>query len=167
MATVILPVYGLVYLSDPSGAGSVDGFLSEHNRGEAGFTPEIIENKKRTVNGTMRSYVVTSKRTFNFSWDMIPADYAHTVDGYKGGADMLEFYATYYSREFYLYTFSRDNVVKINNLTNKLNNINNDGERYTVRFSNFQYDIIKRNVYVERTTTPTDLWNVSFSLEEV
>ena len=167
MAAVTLPVYGLVYLSDPAGGGAKDGFLSEHNRREAGITPDIIENKKRTVDGTMRSYVVTYKRTFNFSWDMIPADSAHTVDGYKGGKDVLDFYTTYFDREFYLYNLSRENVVKITNLTNKLNNINQDGERYTVRFSDFQYDIVKRNVYMERTSTPTDFWNVSFSLEEV
>jgi len=167
MATLTLPVYGLAYLSDPSGAGSIDGFLSEHNRGSANISQEIIENKKRTINGTMRSYVVTYKRSFSFSWENIPADYAHTVDGFKGGKDMLDFYAEYYSREFYLYVFSRDNVVRINNLTNKLNNIDSDGERYTVRFSDFQNDIVKRNVYMERTTNPTDFWNVSFSLEEV
>lgn len=159
-----LPVNSLVYLKDIGGAGTKDGFLSEHNRGEAGISIEIIENRKRTVSGALRSYVVAQKTTFDFSWENIPASYSHTVDGYKGGWDLLDFYRSYYDKEFYVFLYSREQAAR----TTSQANVIAAGDRYTVRFADFSYDIIKRNVRMERGVSAiTDLWNVSFSLEEV
>ena len=158
-----LPVNSLVYFKD-TGAGAKDGFLSEHNRRELSVSEEIIENRKRTVNGTMRSYVVAQKSSFQVSWEGIPAIAAHTLDGYKGGWDLLDFYRSYFDKEFYIFLYSRDLATRGTNEATVIA----AGDRYTVRFSDFSYDIVKRNVRMERgVSTITDLWNVSLSLEEV
>jgi hypothetical protein len=47
--------------------------LSDHNRGELGFNIERIEQKRRMVNGTMRSYHVADKISISVSWDMLPS----------------------------------------------------------------------------------------------
>jgi hypothetical protein len=158
-----LPVNSLIYFKD-TGAGAKDGFLSEHNRSELNVTEEIIENRKRTVNGTMRSYVVAQKTSFQVSWDGLPATYQHTLDGYKGGWDILDFYRSYYDKEFYVFLYSRDLAAR-GTLESA---VISAGDRYTMRFSDFSYDIAKRNVRMERgVSVITDLWNVSLSLEEV
>lgn len=162
---LILPVNSLVYFKDIGGAGTKDGFLSEHNRGEASISKDIIENRKRTVSGTLRSYVVAQKTTLDFSWEELPATYQHTLDGYKGGWDLLDFYKSYFDKEFYVYLYSREYAAR----TTTQNQVTQDADdRYKVRFSDFSYDILKRNVRMERGVSAiTDLWNVSLSLEEV
>ena len=47
--------------------------LSDHNRGELGMTIERIEQKRRMVNGTMRSYHVADKTSISIDWDMLPS----------------------------------------------------------------------------------------------
>jgi len=47
--------------------------LSDHNRGELGMTIERIEQKRRMVNGTMRSYHVADKTSISIEWDMLPS----------------------------------------------------------------------------------------------
>jgi hypothetical protein len=188
MPQLTLPVHSIVYLQDPARTGlttaqsaPVDGFLTEHNRGEASISTEIIGNNSRTVTGTMRSYVVATKKKFSFNWSDIPADYAHTVDGLlvptsgviygMGGNDMLNFYEAYYNKSIYLYIINR-NAVRTSGLTQTnintdLGNANTAGERYRVLFTNFSYDIVKRNVKTSPSLSATDLWNVDISLEEV
>lgn len=194
------PLHGLVYLQDIARAGlttaqtaPADGFLTEHNRKEGQVSLEIIGNGQRSVVGTMRKYTVATKRTFSFSWDNVPADYYHTVDGQlvptslvkigMGGNDMLEFYKSYYNKPFYLYVLNR-NALKTAGITQA--NINTDlanaasadvasqtasvgkhGDRFTVLFSDFSYSILKRGVRMENQSAVTDFWNVSMSFEEV
>jgi hypothetical protein len=47
--------------------------LSDHNRGELGMTIERIEQKRRMVNGTMRSYHVADKTSISVDWEMLPS----------------------------------------------------------------------------------------------
>jgi hypothetical protein len=47
--------------------------LSDHNRSELGMTIERIEQKRRMVNGTMRSYHVADKTSISIDWDMLPS----------------------------------------------------------------------------------------------
>jgi hypothetical protein len=161
--TIVLPAYSALYVKDISGSGTMDGFLSEHGRGPISVTPEIIQNKRRTVNGTLRSYVVAYKHKFDVSWDNLPAGTSHTVDGYKGGNAIFNFYEDYYDTSFYLYVFNGNNVKKTTNFTTDLNN----ADRYTVVIDSFDYEITKRNVKMENTNTVTDLWQCSLTLEEV
>jgi hypothetical protein len=47
--------------------------LSDHNRSALDLSIERIEQKKRMVNGTMRSYHVADKASISISWDMLPS----------------------------------------------------------------------------------------------
>ncbi len=47
--------------------------LSDDNRGEIGFKPTRIEQRKRMINGRMRSYHVADKLSISVSWNMLPS----------------------------------------------------------------------------------------------
>lgn len=200
MPPIILPIHGLVYLQDTARVGlttaqtaPVDGFLSDHNRSEAGMSTLIVGSSARTVTGTMRSYRVAHKKEFSFGWEELPADYQHTADGQlvptsnvivgMGGYNMLKFFEGYYDKSFYMYILNR-NALRTSGITQA--NINTDlanaanadsgtgppgtaehGDRYLVQFTDFSYDIVKRNVKAAASLDTTDLWNVSISLEEI
>jgi len=55
--------------------GSLGQFLilSDDNRSSIEFTPTRIENRKRMVNGRMRSYHIADKLTVSTSWNMLPS----------------------------------------------------------------------------------------------
>jgi hypothetical protein len=191
MPALSLPIHGIVYLQDVARVGlttaqsaPADGFLTEHKRSGASVSTEIIGNNKRTVNGTMRAYVVSTKRKFSFQWELVPADYAHTIDGQlvatsnviygMGGNDMLNFYETYYNKAIYMYILNRTTTktgggaaLTQANINTDLSNANTAGERYKVLINDFTYDVKKRNVKMGAGLTATDLWNVSMSFEEV
>ena len=52
--------------------------LSDHNRGEITMGTQRIEQRKRMINGTMRSYYNTDKLVINTSWAMLPSR-SHSV----------------------------------------------------------------------------------------
>ena len=86
--------------------------LSDHNRGEINFTPTRIEERKRTVNGRMRSYHIADKLQISWNWTSLPSraysDFAnfnssglsplksqsteYTSDGGAGGVEILDWY---------------------------------------------------------------------------
>lgn len=200
MAAMTFPLHGLIYLQDTARVGltsaqtaPVDGFLTEHNRREAQVSLDIIGNGQRSVVGTMRKYTVATKRSISVSWENVPADYYHTLDGQivptslvkvgMGGNDMLEFYKAYYNKPIYLYVLNRNalktaGVTQANINTDLANATNVDvasqtaslgehGDRFTVLFSEFSYNIVKRGVKMENQTAFTDFWNVNMSFEEV
>jgi hypothetical protein len=47
--------------------------LSDNNRGPIAITSERIEQRKRTINGRMRSYHVADKISISVNWDMLPS----------------------------------------------------------------------------------------------
>jgi hypothetical protein len=187
MPPLSLPIHGIVYLQDIARVGlttaqsaPADGFLTEHKRTSASVSTEIIGSNKRTVNGTMRAYIVSTKKKFSFQWDLVPADYAHTIDGQlvatsnvvygMGGNDMLNFYETYYNKAIYLYVLNRATTktgLTQANINTDLATANTAGERYKVLIKDFTYDVKNRNVKMAAGLTATDLWNVSMSFEEV
>ena len=72
--------------------GSILTKVTDHNRSELGISRERIENKKRMADGTLRTFVVTTKRTFKVSWEDLPRDNNQTVDGFLGGKNIVQFY---------------------------------------------------------------------------
>lgn len=117
--------------------------ITEHNRSELDVTTERIKSSTRMANGTLREWVVATKRTFSASWDLVPADTAKTVDAAWGGKAMETFYNTTTGPFTLLIT-------------------NGDGstQSYTVVFQDFDKNIVSRG-------GTTDAWNVSVTLEEV
>lgn len=191
-----LPIHGAIYLQDTARTGvttslvavsgtpstATDGFLTEHNRGPVAVDNDLIQNAKRSVNGTMRTYTIATKKKFSTSWSSVPADYAHTVDGKTvatsgaivgmGGNDMLIHYLAYYNRlPFYLYVLNRTTT---KTGTGTQANINTDlataasaGERYLVQYESFNYDIVKRATKASAALGNTDYWDVDVSFVEV
>jgi hypothetical protein len=114
-----------IIFSNNSGGIDIDGFpvingvegedfiiLSDHNRSDISFNTNRLENRKRMVNGHMRSYHIADKMNISFSYNLLPSrsfsgsqsftasgQYVnnlveYTADGGAGGAELLEWYST-------------------------------------------------------------------------
>lgn len=154
----------------PSGTEYQDFIiLSDHNRQEINIPSERIENRKRMINATMRSYHVADKSRFSWSWEMLPSrafddnpqfssttglptavTTMHTADGGAGGWDLKEWYENHVGPFYMLLSYDAGVAY-------------GDVNKYTrivhVYFSSFGYSLVKRGI--------TDFWNVSVELEEV
>ena len=143
--------------------------LSDHNRSEISVSVDRIENRKRMINGTMRSYFVAQKEKFSFSWNMLPSraydanpsfdpltgletvtTTMHTADGGAGGWDVHDWYKSH-SGPFYM-LLSYDSGAAYGNTYKYVRAVH-------VYFASFEHTVVKRGI--------TDFWNVSVELEEV
>lgn len=131
------------------------GFLTDHNRSELDVSYDEIGNTDRSAVGTMRGYVVTRKRTFSTSWDMVPAEYDATVDGGWSGNELLTFYNTLSNAACTLFIYNRDKAITAATPQHTVN----------VRFKDFSYTVVKRSVKYK--STYTDYWNFDASWEEI
>lgn len=139
--------------------GSLDtyGYLTDHNRSALQVSYDEIETVERTVDGSLRYHFNASKRTFNVSWNLIPADTSATVDGNWGGNDILNVYKNN-KGVFTLEIYNRESARKTSSGPDTV---------AQVRFSSVSYDIVKRNFVLSGSGQLSDLWNVTISLEEV
>jgi len=150
--------------------------LSDHNRSDISFTTNRLENRKRMVNGHMRSYHIADKMSVSFSYGLIPSrsfdgdpefntsgiatDLSlteYTVDGGAGGAELLDWYSSN-PGSFYMF-LSYDKPQNFS--ANPYNNLSKYSDELEVFVSDFSYNVIKRG------GTNHDLWDISISLEEV
>lgn len=152
--------------------------ISDHNRKEINITQERIENRRRMINGTMRSYHTADKLTISTSWDNLPSrafstdvswdnsgnlipsitgTTEYTVDGGAGGVQLVDWYELH-PGPFYCF-LSYDNYSNFN--SDKYNHLNQYSQVLHVYFSSFEYTISKRG------GTNHDLWNIAITLEEV
>lgn len=150
--------------------------LSDHNRSEISISQQRIEDRRRMINGTMRSYWTADKLNISLSWNRLPsrafsetvtfdaeglpneAGYTeYTVDNAAGGMDILNWYESH-TGPFYVYlAYDKYNVDGTINY-NKLGIYNQVVQMY---FSSFDYNIEKRGA------DNFDFWNISIALEEV
>lgn len=146
--------------------------LSDHGRGELSFGKQRIENRKRMINGTMRSYHVADKLTISIQWDNLPSrsfasdpnfdadgatlEYEYTVDGGAGGVELLDWYENHNGPFWMLLAYD-----KYNEFSGSREYLNQYNQLVQVYFSKFDYSVVKRG------GTNFDLWNVSVELEEV
>jgi hypothetical protein len=154
--------------------------LSDDNRGELGFNVNRIENRKRMVNGRMRSYHIADKLELSVSWDMLPSrsytsfpgfdeegrsEYyknntqEFTSDGGAGGVEILDWYEKH-SGSFWVY-LAYDKHTNFGRDAGSYTNLQKYNEVVEVFFSDFSYGVVKRG------GSNYDFWNVSLSLEEV
>lgn len=117
--------------------------VTDHNRQEISVDYERLEDMRRTVNGTMRKYVVGDKRSVSTSWNDLPSKTSDTVDGFWGGEEMESFYT------------SNPGAFPL-----RLSYGDGTNETITVMFTSFDKTITKR-------AAGRDLWNVSVTMEEV
>lgn len=118
--------------------------ITDHNRQPLTVSVERIARNARTANGTMRQFWVADKRTFQTSWELVPKANGDTVDGFWGGGSIENFYNT-----------------NTGSFTLELTDADGTVTTYTVMFSDFSKDVVKRG------TTGKDLWNVSVTMVEV
>jgi hypothetical protein len=150
--------------------------LSDDNRQPIALDPTRIEQRKRTINGRMRSYYVGDKLTISTSWDMLPSKafdrkpnfdsstglstppaYSYTSDGGAGGVDILDWYESH-TGSFWVY-LAYDKYTNFSQ-TNPYNRLDRYNQVIEVFFSNFKYSVTKRGA------TNHDYWNITLSLEE-
>lgn len=153
--------------------------LTDHNRTEMNFAPQRIEQRKRTINGRMRSYHIADKLNITVSWNMVPSrSYSsdsnfntttgkssnfnttneYTSDGGAGGGEILDWYENHQG-PFWMY-LAYD---KYNNFSgvDKYNHLGQYNQIIQVYFADFSYSVVKRG------GNNHDLWNISVNLEEV
>jgi len=151
--------------------------LSDHNRSDMQFNPERIENRRRMINGRMRSYHVADKQTMSVSWQLLPSrSYAenpdfdsngvselirsqkeYTADGGAGGVDLLDWYQNHKGSFWMFLSYDKHNKFTDEDKYDKLQQYNDVIE---VFISSFDYSVVKRG------SDNHDLWNVSVTLEE-
>jgi hypothetical protein len=148
--------------------------LSDDNRGEISISPTRIENRRRMINGTMRSYHIADKDAYSFGWEMLPSrshsgdpNYnelgiassgltEYTSDGGAGGVEIVKWYEDH-TGPFYMF-LSYDRYDNFS--TDKYNNLKKYNDVVEVYFSSFNYNVVKRG------GTNFDFWNIDLSVEE-
>jgi hypothetical protein len=153
--------------------------LSDHNRGEIDFTPKRIEERKRTINGRMRSYHIADKLNISWSWTNLPSraysdfanfnsnglsplkaqDTEYTADGGAGGVEILDWYEDH-KGPFWMF-LAYDKYKNFADDGDQFDQLDKYNEVVEVYFSDFSYSVTKRGGNTH------DLWNISVSLEEV
>lgn len=150
--------------------------LSDHNRQPVTMTPQRIEDRKRTINGTMRSYHTADKVNLNTSWNRLPSRAGneaqsfdssgnllnigyveYTVDGGAGGVDLLSWWENHTGPFYVFLAYDKFRIAGVENY-NRLDIYNQVVRMY---YAGFDYTIEKRGA------DNFDFWNVSLSLEEV
>lgn len=150
--------------------------LSDHNRDAIQMKAIRIEQRKRTINGKMRSYHIADKLSLSVSWNMIPSRSFNsaptfstsgvlsgtdevTVDGGAGGVELLDWYENHYG-SFYVY-LAYDKYNEFNpNSGNQYGHLHEYNQVLEMFISDFSYSIVKRG------NNEHDLWNISLTLEE-
>lgn len=172
--------------SDPGSETSEDVLdqfliLSDDNRSALDFQIERIENRKRMVNGRMRSYHIADKLKLSTSWDMLPSrsyalrpDYnqetgkspsansrtlEYTTDGGAGGVDILKWYENHKGSFWVYLAYDKYSVFGENDAAYA--HLPQYNQLIEMFISDFSYSVVKRggNNY--------DFWNISVALEEV
>lgn len=116
--------------------------ITDHNRAQLSIDVERIEKKQRMANGTMRKYIIADKRTFSTSWTMLPKLTSQTVDGFWGADAIEQFYNT-----------------TTGSFSLELSDADVETYTYTVMFSDFSKDVVKRG--------SIDYWEISLTMEQV
>lgn len=161
----------------PSGVEFEDFIiLSDHNRSEIDISKQRIENRRRMINGTMRSYHIADKLQFNMSWEMLPSRAfnkapvfnsvgkptannleEYTADNGAGGVDIEMWYENHQSPFYMLLSYDRYDKFA----SNKYDHLAEYSQIVHVYFSSCDISVVKRG------GTNHDMWNISVSLEEV
>jgi hypothetical protein len=170
--------------------------LSDHNRGAIDFSTERIEQRKRMVNGTMRSYHIADKLTISTSWSNLPsrgfaflADFnpadgiapaqrtingvstsveKYTVDGGAGGAELLKWYQDH-KGPFWVF-LSYDKYINFGIDDNAHLHLAQYSQVVQMYITGFDYNVVKRGgpgISTGSTFGGYDFWDVSVTLEEV
>lgn len=144
-------------------------YLTDDGRDPVSVDSERIEYKQRMLNGRMRSYYVTDKRSFSTSWKDLPSrsedssrkyiseyDKRTTSIPYGAGQEIKKWYETYTGDFWVLLVYDGPEYNANTNNKTALQQV----ETYNVFFESFNFTITKRGQF-------NDLWDVDISLVEV
>lgn len=166
----------------PNAALETFMILSDHNRDPLEFKVNRIENRQRTINGTMRSYHIADKLELSASWTMLPSrsfmaspefntesgkslmtgvnNEEYTVDGGAGGAELLDWYESH--KGSFWVSLAYDKYTNIDDsVAEKYSSLDRYNQVVEMFISDFSYSVEKRG------SSNFDFWNVSVTLEEV
>lgn len=170
-------------VTDPENANSFI-ILSDDNRAEITVNPQRIEQRKRMINGTMRSNFIADKINLSTSWTLLPSrSYAlkpnfdkdngsteyfetqgeFTSDGGAGGAEILNWYENH-TGPFWVY-LAYDKYTNFGTDDNAHLHLSEYNQIVQMYISSFNYTVVKRGGAVNGLGH--DLWNINVSLEEV
>lgn len=99
--------------------------LTDHNRSEIQFSPEVIEKTSRMANGIMRKYVVAKKNVISISWNRVPSQSSYTVDQNKSSEWLEAFYNANIGMPVYI------KVIRAKETTPSTGSIPNESTRAT------------------------------------
>jgi hypothetical protein len=125
--------------------------LTEHNRQEIPITVTRIEQSQRMSNGSLRKFFIADKKSFTFSWNMLPGSRIYTVDNQWGALDLIEFYGSNEGQS----TFK----IRLNFAKTGTNQEISGYEEYEVSCTQFSANLVKRG--------EVPFYDVSMSVEEV
>lgn len=162
----------------PEGKEGTDWIiLSDHNRTELGFTVERVENRKRMIDATMRSYHTADKYSLSLAWSdlpsrssmyvptidtgtetlVIPTGCMATVDGGAGGSELKWWYDSHPGPFYVLLHY--DDYKSIEVLEPVIDDVSPDVVRFEAQkyykhakfmfFDSFSDDVVKRTQYVD------------------
>lgn len=143
----------LISVTAPGGSAKS---LSDHNRSPLDISYEPIEKSQRTANGTMRKYVVATKRTFTTSWQDLPGMTSQTVDAKMGAMELKKFYEDNFDNSFVFKIYAGSE----SSPTQRAAATPTETVNTSVFISNFSCTISKRLGGI-------DFWNVDISFVEV
>jgi len=171
--------------------------LSDHNRKGLSFSTERIEQRKRMINGRMRSVHIADKVKLSVSWDLLPsrgfagpaafgadgkpaisvAQYQHTADGGAGGVELLNWYKNHPGSFWVFLAYDNYRLFPEPQVECTHLPLYDGGPPHTVDcvFNKMtQYNERKEMYFADfsydvekRGATTYDMWNISLSLEEV
>lgn len=137
--------------------------ITDHGRAPLSESYEVIERKSRMADGTLRKYVVAKKRNWSTSWSTLPSRNGvggmNTVDGGWSGKQMEDYYNTQDGSFLMLLRNGSAINQPMPAVSATLPFENNNFYMARVMFSDFTKDVTHRG--------PTDIWEVSVTLEEV
>lgn len=157
--------------------------LTDDNRKELDMSMDRIEQRKRMINGRMRSYHIADKRKISIQWEMIPSrafaaggDAAvdttwtpenidssdrYTTDGGAAGVEMLKWYNENQGSFWVFLAYDKNSNYEAlgSDEADRYTHLAKYNERLEMYFSEFSYDVVKRGPLF-------DYWNVAMSLEE-
>lgn len=147
-------------------------YLTDHNRQPITFDFETLERSARMADGTMRKFVVAKKMKIGTGWNDLPSGtfapttgssqgYTMTVDGYKGGAWIKDFYETNLFNPVYVKITHSQDTASANAASAFYPSPSASGYEIIQAFmTSLTYEVTKRYVY-------TDLVNVRIEFTEI
>lgn len=167
--------------------------LSDHGRQALEFSSERIENRVRTINGTMRSYWIADKYSLSTSWTELPSRSSiagplevndqgfvqelqrclGTVDGGAGGQDLIKWYEDHKGPFWVLMAYDEHKPPTIDiNGTTIYDMDFGYPEAKQFYFADFSHTVDKRQSLYTTVDGNSykidyDVWTVNIALEEV